>query len=209
MGDRETRGNTKISHLTPGIFDFITHDSTCLDLGANIGDVTAALRARGAEVWAFEPHPAAVKTLINRFAADAKAHIIPAGVGIRDGRQRLYFHKDSDACEAESGAYSSSASFMRGKRNVSEDNFTEVEVVRLSDYVRDNFPTGVDFVKMDIEGLEADLIGDLIDSGQINKIKRMFVETHEGKVRGLWFKLLFIKLRLFLSGQRQVRFDWV
>jgi hypothetical protein len=53
----------------------LNEHSVCIDLGANIGNVSAVFADQGAEVYAFEPHPIAFKALEQKFFNNPKVFI--------------------------------------------------------------------------------------------------------------------------------------
>jgi FkbM family methyltransferase len=143
-----------------------------VDAGAHVGHFTRLFAARGARVYAFEPHPAAFAALALRTRELPNVTCINKAVWDAEGRVALYFHKSGSGLE-----WSESASLLAAKRNVDPASFVTVEAVRLADVVAELAP--VRFLKMDIEGAEYRVLTDLIGRGLHRRIDRIAVETHE------------------------------
>lgn len=154
--------------------------SKVIDCGANIGKYTSLFRRTGATVFAFEPDPNIYPLLVGRFKGIGNVHLFNQALGARDGTERLYFHK---ASRKDPIFHSVSSSLCAEKSNVAIDSFHEVAVVRLADFVLGH--DRIDLVKMDIEGMEFDVLEDLIVSGAIERIGYMVIETHIGRLPGL------------------------
>jgi len=58
----------------------------CLDIGANIGDVSESLLAVGGKVFAFEPFPDTYRKLVQRFDNNTRFRALPYALGSSDGR---------------------------------------------------------------------------------------------------------------------------
>ena len=126
--------------------------SLILDVGANHGEMLLWPELpQGARVYAFEPNPA-LAPLLRRSLADSgvAAEVVEAAVGATEGRIALYL----DRC------WSGTSSLIAA--NTSGDYRTvEVPVTRL-----DSFLAGLDgpapggglLVKIDVEGLEAEVL---------------------------------------------------
>ncbi|TMJ17129.1 MAG: FkbM family methyltransferase [Alphaproteobacteria bacterium] len=143
-----------------------------IDAGANVGVYTLEFARRGAEVYAFEPHPDAFAQL--RLAARDLPNVtcIAKAVWDRNGKADLYFH-----AEGRGLPWSHSASLIAAKDNVDAASFAGVETVRLADFIAG--VGRVRFLKMDIEGAEYAVLRDLIESGHHREVERIAVETHE------------------------------
>ena len=64
---------------------FIQPGDLVLDIGANVGKLTAVFMSLGARVVAVEPQPACVTTLKRRFGTQPQVTIIPGGVAEKVG----------------------------------------------------------------------------------------------------------------------------
>lgn len=126
---------------------FIKPGDVVVDVGASLGDTTAAfLKAVGEDgkVYAFEPNPDAFEALTHNCP---KAKCVSAGLG-SDNNQRIF--------RAELG--NAGASWL--ERNEVK---VEVKIMRLDDLNLDR----LDFLKIDVEGMEP-----LVLDGAIETIQR-------------------------------------
>lgn len=122
------------------------HCSRVVDVGANVGDWTAAaLERAGGDVRAllFEPSRQASVGLANRFAADPRVEVVGAAVGERPGHGTLYE-------EPRAGETSSlvARETPRGALAI------EVAVVTLDDEAASRRLHRIDLLKIDAEGYD-------------------------------------------------------
>jgi FkbM family methyltransferase len=139
-----------------------------VDCGANIGMAVLFFKAvrPEAEVIAFEPDPTAFARLVQTVTANklSGVQLENAAVGNRDGMTAFYLNR-SDA-----GGLTASTSPAWGGTTRQE-----VRSVRLSALLREP----IDFLKMDVEGAEYDVVHDLIDTGAIRWVRETVIEYHE------------------------------
>jgi FkbM family methyltransferase len=116
---------------------------TILDVGANIGKVTAEYLAHfpDAELHSFEPMPEAYASLMERHGRNPRVHAIRAAVSERKGQASFYV--------TPIGVTSSLLPHIenRGER-------IDVETTTLDDYCREHRLDHVDILKIDVEGGE-------------------------------------------------------
>lgn len=131
-----------------------------IDGGANIGMFTlATLRDHPlARITAFEPDPALLALLRENLEQNGARHVtlVDAALGGEDGE--MGFTPDGRA----GGMLAAGGAPMR------------VRVERLSRYL----DREVDFLKLNIEGAELDVMRELRDSGCIGRVRAMVIEYH-------------------------------
>ena len=176
-----------------------------IDCGANVGNVTAEMARAGATVFAFEPNPYAFEKLRNRFSDNPNIHCINKGVLDRDGRMRLYLHQRASENQVH---WSPGSSLLEFKGNVDPAAFVQVEVVDLAQFIA-NLASEIKVVKMDVEGVEYQIIHHLIDTGVIEKIEYLLVETHEEKNPELRLAAKKLKKRIAREGITNIDLGWV
>lgn len=159
------------------IFDSLTKNSVFLDLGANVGRVSQYVNdvSDGCKIFCYEPHPGAIQELKKLFLSKSNVKIIEKAVSNIDGKQRLYFHENSKNVHELHG--SQSTSLVKEKNNIDSSNFINIETVSLEKVLSEH--DFVDFIKIDIEGAEYDLLPDLIKNK--DKIGKVACELH-GKI---------------------------
>jgi FkbM family methyltransferase len=121
-----------------------------VDIGGNVGDYTAALRARwpALPVHVFEPSATNISKLLQRYEGQAEVRVNPYALSDFDGQATL--HADVPG----SGMGSLSQRDLRD-RGLSFDASESVPVLRFESYWQDVLQGGpVDLVKLDIEGHE-------------------------------------------------------
>ncbi len=136
-----------------------------LDCGANCGFATAFFKLLhpSARITAFEPSPQSCAILRrnvehNRFQ---NVEIVQAACGKGEGELQFV--------ESDRLSLISSADPARG-----EGRKVRVPVVPVSRWVGDH----VDLLKLDVEGAEHDVLGELISSRAIVRIDRLAIEYH-------------------------------
>lgn len=138
------------------------------DCGANIGFSTLYFKYLypKAKILCFEPYAGARALLEQNIAKNklADVEIVPIALGEKQGTQQLYFDV------AGMGGTTTIPGRIKGART------TTVRTERLSDFIKKHGT--VDFVKMDIEGSEHEVINELAASGQIRNIREMVIEYH-------------------------------
>jgi FkbM family methyltransferase len=140
-------------------------DPVVFDCGASIGLASLYFKtvAPAARITAFEPEPATFE-LLRENLADSGVECINAAVAAAPGKETLRVPSPS---AAEGGAT------LRLAEGAGWDEI-EVTTVRLSDCV-----TGpVDFLKLDIEGAEREVVDDLARTGAIGHVAELALEYH-------------------------------
>lgn len=175
-----------------------------IDCGANVGDVTEVLSEAGGTVHAFEPNPHAFKKLKKRFRG--REHVIchPKAVFSNHGTTNLYLHEQSPENPVK---WSTGSSLLSEKSNVNSDTSVEVELLDLAEFVK-SLGQRVKILKMDVEGVEYELLERLIESGVIHQIDHVFVETHEDQMPGLGEKAEVVRQMIEHQGLTQINLNW-
>jgi FkbM family methyltransferase len=126
----------------------------CFDVGANRGARTEVLLALGATVVAVEPQPALAAGLREAFGRSPRFRLVEAALGASRGRVPMYV-SDVDVLSTLSPGW---VEGCRRQPHLRHARWTEttVEMTTLDDLVaRFGAPA---FVKIDVEGLEADVL---------------------------------------------------
>ena len=150
--------------------ELINSPGHVLDIGANVGNFSQAMRLLGCAVTAIEPHPEAALYLQKRFRRDSKVDILEVSVGKHIGEETLYVHKDHEKDKLKT---SISASLVQDKF-VAPGKEIKVQQITLGELLKKQ--ASYSLIKIDIEGFEMYLVDDLINNA--SKIERLLVETH-------------------------------
>jgi FkbM family methyltransferase len=139
-----------------------------IDCGSNIGMSVLYFKKLypEARVIAFEPDPDTF-AMLKQTAKDngfKDVKIINSAVAGKNGRQKFYSDKNKPG----------NLHMSLLKSRVKNGKPYETRVEKLSSYIK----AGADFVKMDVEGAEAEVISELDKSGKLKKIGQMAIEVH-------------------------------
>ena len=121
---------------------------TCFDVGANVGAITMALaKLTGPDgrIYAFEPGPPNLRRLRDNLNLNPdlskRVEMIAAGVGRTPGE--LYWAEEKG---------------NPGNALLGKTGTHETKIIPLDDFVREHAITKLDFVKIDVEGMELDVM---------------------------------------------------
>ena len=178
---------------------------TCIDLGANVGEVTRKMASAAKRVIAFEPDPWACAAL-HRNVGDLDNVIIEnAAAGTRGGTVLLYRRAGFDDDPAFN---SQSSSIIASKSNVTLEGAVEVRQIDFIGFLED-LDENIGVLKMDIEGAEVDLLEALFDRPDIlSRIGYIFAETHETRIPGHEPRVLALHERARQTKQPIVNLYW-
>ncbi len=153
-------GNEYLSHLT-------RDDPYIVDCGANIGlaSIYFKLHYPGARILAFEPNPYCCEVFKQNMQENEFEDVTLVQAGCSDQAGKTNFHIVPGF---------SPMSSLQQSRSKEDSETCEVELVRLSEHI----DRPVDLLKMDVEGAEWEILDDLIESGRIDLVDRMFIEYH-------------------------------
>lgn len=137
--------------LRPGALAF--------DIGSHVGDRIGSFRRLGARVVALEPQPLCARAIREIYAGDTAVHLVEAACGPREGTLTLHVNTANPTVTTASTAFVSAADGAAGWEGQVWDRAIEVPVTTLDALVAHH---GVpDFVKIDVEGFEADVLAGL------------------------------------------------
>lgn len=195
----------KLSHEDIHVFDILNSGDVAIDCGANVGKVTGKMLEREAEVYAFEPNPYAFAELEKRFGDKGNAHLINKGVWDRNDQIELFLHENSKQDQVK---WSTGSSILSAKTNVDADRGVKIEVVDLAEFIQ-NLGKPVKLLKIDVEGVEFDILKRLIESGTATKIESILVETHEEKIPEIRVTAEEVKHMIAERKLGNINLNWV
>ena len=150
-----------------------------VDVGANAGAFgLPLLTGAGAKARAvmFEPNPVMLARLeaniaLNKFR---NVRVFDCAVGDAEGRSPMFFPKNGNLGQGR---------VLESYGNVSDEGETiEVKIRPLADCLRSARVSRVDFLKVDVEGLEDKVICPLLEDDKAPKPERIYFEVeHKGK----------------------------
>jgi len=148
----------------------------CIDLGANVGELTSRMAATGADVISFEPDPGAFSVLEKIVDGLPNVILIPKAAGHEKGKMML--HRSGKWSADQPAEHTKSSSLVHSDQLADETNAVMVEVLDIISFIEE-LDRDVRIIKMDIEGAEWEIMKRLIDHPVLSRIDCIFVETHE------------------------------
>jgi FkbM family methyltransferase len=139
---------------------FVGAGDLVFDVGAHLGDRTAAFRALGARVVALEPQPAVRRWLVRLVGRNQDVSVRAEAVGRAVGTARLALsHRTPTVSSLAEDWPSTMPERNRGFRHVRWDDSVEVPVTTLDALIEQHgLPR---FCKIDVEGYEAEVLAGL------------------------------------------------
>lgn len=176
-----------------------------IDGGAYIGKVSEVMGARGATVYAFEPNPVAFRALERRFRRWPNVHCMNNAISTTAGSMLLYMHENA---HQDPLAWGQGSSGLTSKPNIDVDNAVEVGTVSFIEFL-DSLPNEyVTVIKLDIEGMEVDVVEALMESGWHSFVGEIFIERHDHKILELREPMARLLANVANMGVRNIHFDW-
>jgi FkbM family methyltransferase len=139
--------------------EFVGAGDLVFDIGAHVGDRTAAFRRLGARVVAVEPQPALVRTLKLLYGRDRAVAIEPVAVGRAAGMVEFSLNIDNPTVSTASEAFRTAADGAPGWEGQAWTASIQVPVITLDELVSRHGPPR--FIKIDVEGSEAEVLAGL------------------------------------------------
>lgn len=178
-----------------------------IDCGANVGKITKPLLQFDPLVYCFEPNPVAFKQLKKNLGETNNVNFINKAVGTKKEVAKLFKHIDSHESDENELLYSVSASLISSKSNVDDKNYYEVEIINFIEFL-DQLESDIYILKIDIEGAEVELVDAIIDKKLHNKVKYMFVETHENTMPELMDSTQALYKKTKNLGIKNIYYNW-
>ena len=182
---------------------------TVFDVGANFGNYSATIKEKFPDtvIYAFEPHPKTFNVLKNNTSKYENLFIFNMAIGNpvngQDQTIKLYDYANNDGSEHAS-VLPDTFLYSYNTNNIISH---EVELKSLRDFCRGNNISEIDFLKIDTEGFEFDVlkgVQEMLDNNCIKFIQFEFNAMNAGRVFFLDFwKMLsknFFLFRLFPDG---------
>ena len=127
----------------------------CFDIGAHVGNRSAALLAIGARVIAVEPQPLFARTL-RRIFRSSHLTMVESAVGASSGRQEMLVSTRNPTVSTTSPDWAAEVARSPGFTDTNWDKRIEVEVTSLDALiVQFGLPA---FCKIDVEGAEPEVL---------------------------------------------------
>ncbi len=139
----------------------INKEQVILDVGANIGCTAILFGDLGKQVFGFEPSPTTFSYLQKNLQAAGCANVNPVnfGLGKENGSFELTFAKSNR-----------SGGFVSNLTKASQGHQVEkIRIVQGDDYIKETGLQHIDFIKIDVEGFEKNVMEGLAQTIQRDK----------------------------------------
>jgi FkbM family methyltransferase len=131
---------------------FVRPGDLVFDIGAHVGDRTAAFCRLGCRVVAVEPQPPLIELLRKFYGHSAMVTIVPVAVGAAPGNIELFINSANPTLTTASPTFVAAAARARGWRRERWGSRLQVPAVTLDQLIECHGEPS--FVKLDIEGFE-------------------------------------------------------
>lgn len=128
----------------------------------------------GFDAVTFEPNP-----VFKKFYENIPTKLKPLAVASFDGPAAFYINAQNPQSS------SLHIDKFSNNLNLESEHRTKVTVqcIRLSNYIFEQSQVYSDiYLKLDVEGSEYEILEDLLDTGAINHVSRLYMEFHDGKI---------------------------
>ncbi len=138
---------------------FVSPGELCFDVGAHVGNRTAALLAIGGRVVAIEPQPLMANTLMRLYSKNPMFTLVQKAVGAKTGSAQMLTSTRTPTVSTLSKEWMDQMRQTASFSNVHWDGTRDVAVTTLDDLIKE-FGVPV-FCKLDIEGFEFEALNGL------------------------------------------------
>jgi len=139
-----------------------------VDIGAHIGyfSIYSSINAKDGKVFAFEPYNKSFNMLIKNLKINQIKNVIPQNLGVtkKSGTDSLYLKKN---LSIGNSIY----------KNTNSDDRIHIETISLQDIIKNNDLQRINFLKLDCEGAEYQILLNL-DHQTLGKIDKIVSEMH-------------------------------
>lgn len=176
---------------------YLKQGMTALDIGAHHGLYTLLASKRvgpSGKVFAFEPSPRERRQLVRNVRVNfcSNVHIEPCALGKETARDNLYIVEGGeDGCNS-----------LRPPAVQSETRPVQVEIVTLDAIASRLGMTKIDFIKLDVEGAELDVLKGALEVLQTNPRPVLLVEVYDIRTQPWGYKAREIVIFLDQLGYR-------
>lgn len=145
--------------------------NVCVDVGANLGFVSAVLSERSKHVIAFEPEPKNIEKFKELIKVNNIKNIEIIEMAVADNCGKIKFYTSLGHAHHSLGLAHTS---------LSDNSFIEVDVTSLDEFCRKRGIDEIDCLKVDVEGFEYEVFAGASEMFKNRKIKNVIFEISNG-----------------------------
>jgi FkbM family methyltransferase len=158
-----------------------------LDIGANVGNHALYLSRFASRVHAFEPYKPARDSLEEKIALNNVQNILVYPIGLSDRKESIPYYPTDDIL--------GTGSFQKNFFEQDRESSVNLEVDTGDSVVEDQNISGIDLIKIDVEGFEVQVLKGLFQTLEINRPVVIFEtladtresnETNYSKMRSMF-----------------------
>lgn len=138
---------------------FVKPGALAFDIGSHVGDRIGSFLRCGARVVALEPQPLCARIIQTLYAADDGVTLVESACGPKAGTLTLHINSANPTVTTASTDFVKAADGAGGWEGQTWDHAIEVPVTTLDTLI--SAYGRPDFVKIDVEGFEADVLAGL------------------------------------------------
>lgn len=163
-----------------------------IDIGANIGNYSEllALNFKNGTIYSFEPNPETFKIFKKKTEQHDNIVAVNSGVGDKSQRLKLYTSKKNLTSVNSSTNYEALLDVFPSEEITS----LEIELISLNSFMTDNKIKHIDFLKIDTEGFEFEILTNIKNIIYDNKIGIIQFEFNEVSLKKRTFLSDYYKL---------------
>lgn len=175
----------------------------CIDCGAHAGLISDLMLHCGARVMSFEPNIYLNFFLNKKYAGNPNITLFNKAVGAKN--YTTHFLKFQGRILSQGNRIVSSIQDKETSKSY------EVEVVDLCDFIEKVLKTEEEiyFLKLDVEGVEFEIMEKLLERGLDKSIKYIACETHEYMFKDGDSKLQMLKNTIRENNIDNIFLDWI
>ncbi|MEI8174731.1 MAG: FkbM family methyltransferase [bacterium] len=205
--------NAKIPKKYEYIFLKMKKDDVYVDCGANIGLIIDIAKHQQGKIYAFEPNKNLFTFLKQKYSENQEIQIYEKAVYNKDGE--IEFNTPSNENEdyiscSWCGSISTIENLDKFVKNFKKKNV--VETVNFSKFIKEKIfskEKEIYLLKIDIEGVEFEVINNIIENNLYSKIKYIVCETHERFFNDGKEKLEKLEKLIKEKNIKNIFLDWI